>query len=113
MGRAYIVQYHPLPLRHWLHEHQWLVHSGLGLIIAMLVVAIAVPTLSMVRAAIADHTEPSAKGAEVIPTTALPREWKWSVEPITFDHMVRHSEPHALNDYTRDLSRTYSSSSSE
>ena len=113
MRRAYMIQYHPLSPRDWLHECQWLVRTSLGLIIAILVVAIAATTVSMVRAAIADHTEPSAKGAEVISTTALPREWRWSVEPITFDHMYRHSEPHAVTDYTRDLSRTYYSSSSE
>ena len=113
MGRTYIIQYHPLPLRDWIHEHQRFVRSSSGLIIAMLVVAIAAPTVSMVRAAIADHAELSAKGAEVISTAALPREWRWSVEPITFDHMYRHSESHAVTDYTRDLSRAYYSSSSE
>jgi hypothetical protein len=87
------------------------VRASFGLIIAILVVAIAAATVSMVRAAIADHTEPSAKGAEVASTTALPREWGWSVEPITFDHMYRHNEPHAVTDYTRNLSRTYYSSS--
>ncbi len=113
MRRAYMIQHHPLPLRGWLHEYQLLVRIGLGLIIAILVVAIAATTVSMVRAAIADHTEPSAKGAEVISTAALPREWRWSVEPITFDHMYRHSESHAVTDYTRDLSRAHYSSSSE
>ena len=67
----------------------------------------------MVRDAIAKHTEPLAKGAEVISTTALPREWSLSLEPITFDHMYRQSEPHAVIDYTRDVHRKYYSSSSE
>ncbi len=113
MGRTYIVQYHPIPLRDWLHERQWFVRTSLGLIIAMLVAAIVVPTVSMVRTAIADYTEPAAIGAEVISTTEMPREWRWSVKPITFDHMYRHSEPKAVLDYTRDLSRIYSGSSSE
>ena len=88
---------------------------GLALLLGLAPVSIGTTasTVPMVRAAIADHTEPSAKGAEVISTTALPREWRWSVEPITFDHMFRHSEPLAVADYTRDLSRTYYSSSSE
>ncbi len=42
--------------------------SSLGLTIAVLVVAIVAPTVSMVRDAIAEHTEPLAKGAEVIST---------------------------------------------
>jgi hypothetical protein len=108
-----MIQHHPLALRGWLHEYQLLVRIGLGLIIAILVVAIAVTTVLMVRAAIADHAELSAKGTEVISTTTLPREWRWSVEPITFDHMYRHNEPHAVTDYTRNPSRTYYSSSSE
>jgi hypothetical protein len=113
MGRAYIIQYRPLSLRYWIHDHQRLVRSSLGLIIAILVAAIAAPTVSMVQAAIAEQTAPSAEGAAVISTTALPREWAWSLEPITFDHMYRDSEPHAAVDYTRDLSRNYYSSSSE
>jgi hypothetical protein len=113
MRRAFTIQYHPLPLRDWLHECQWLVRASFGLIIAILVVAIAASTVSMVRAAIADRTEFSAKGAQVISTTALPREWRWSIEPITFDHMYSHNESHAVTDYTRNPSRTYYSSSSE
>ena len=58
--------------------------SSLGLTIAVLVVAIVAPTVSMVRDAIAEHTEPLAKRAAVISTTALPRELSWSLEPITF-----------------------------
>jgi hypothetical protein len=113
MGRTYTIHHHPLPLRYWLHEHQWLASFSLGLIIAILAVAIAAPTVSMVRDAIAEHTEPLAKGAEVVSTTALPREWSWSRAPITFDHMYRDSEPYAVIDYTRDVHRTYYSSSSE
>jgi hypothetical protein len=113
MGRTYIIQHHPLPLRYWLHEHQQLVGSSLGLIIVILAAAIATVTVSMVRDAIAGHTEPLANGAEVVATTALPREWSWSLEPTTFDHMYRQSEPRAAVDYTRDLSRTYYRSSSE
>jgi len=113
MGRAYIIQYRPLSLRYWIHDHQRFVRSSMGLIIAILVVAIAAPTVSMVQAAIAEHTEPSAEGAEVISTTALPREWSWSLEPITFDHMYRESEPHAAIHYTRNMHRTNYSSSSE
>jgi hypothetical protein len=92
MGWAYTIQYRPLPLRYWLHEHQWLVSSSLGLIIVILAVAFAAPTVSMVRAAIAEHTEPSAKGAEVVSTTALPREWRWERDPIRFDHMYREGQ---------------------
>jgi hypothetical protein len=107
MGRTYIIQHHPLPLRYWLHEHHWLVSSSLGLIIAILAIAIAAPTASMVRAAIAEHTGPAARATEVIAATALPREWIWSLEPISFDHMYRQSAPHAVVDYTRDLTGTY------
>jgi hypothetical protein len=113
MGRAYIIQYRPLPLRYWIHDHQRLVRSSLGLIIATLAVAIAAPMVSMVQAAITEHTEPSAEGAEVISTAVLPSEWAWSLEPITFDHMYRDGEPRAAVGYTRDLSRKYYSSSSE
>ena len=113
MGRAYTIQHHPLPLRYWLHEHQWLVSSSLGLIIAILAVVVAALTISVVRDAIAEHTEPLVKGAEVISASALPSEWSWSLEPTTFDHMYRQGEAHAAVDYTRDLSRTYYRSSSE
>ena len=113
MGRTYAIQYHPLPLRYWIHEHQRLVRSSFGLIIAILVAAIAVPAVSMVRDAIAQHTEPLAQGANLISTTELPREWSRSPEPITFDHMYRQGEPQAAIAYTRDLSRTYYRSSSE
>jgi hypothetical protein len=102
MGRTYTIHHHPLPLRDWMHEHQRLVRSSLGLTIAMLIVAIAAPTASMVRDAIAEHTEPLVNGGELIPATTLPREWSWSLEPITFDHMYRQSEPHAVSDHTRD-----------
>ena len=101
MGSTYTIQHHPLPLRYWLHEHQCLLRSSLGLIIAMLAVAIAAPTVSMARDAIAEHTEPSAKGTEATSTTALPGEWSWSLEPITLHHMYRHGEPQAVIDCTR------------
>jgi hypothetical protein len=113
MGRIYTIQHHPLPLRDWIHEHQRLVRSSLGLTIAMLVVAIAAPTVSMVRNAIAEHTGPWVEGAEVISTTALPREWSWSLEPVTFDHMYRQGESHAAIDYTRDAHRKHYRASSE
>lgn len=70
MERTYIIQHRPLPLHHWLHEHQRLVRSSLGLIIAILVVAIAAPTVSMVRNALAEQSGPFANGAEVISTAA-------------------------------------------
>ncbi len=89
MGRTHIIQYRPLPLRDWIHDHQRLVRSSLGLIIAILVVAIAAPTISMVQAAIAEHTEFSAEGAEVISTTALPREWQWELPGVRYEHMWR------------------------
>lgn len=113
MGRDHTIQFHPLPLRRWLHEHQWLVRTGLGLTIAMLIVAIASSTVSMVRAAIADQGGAFATGAEAITNATLPREWSWSIEPVTFDHMYRDSEPHAVIDYTRDHPRTYYHASSE
>jgi hypothetical protein len=113
MGRTYAIQYHPLPLRYWIHEHQRLVRSSFGLIITILAVAIAAATVSMVRDAIAQHTEPLATGAEVISATALPREWSWTLEPVSFDHMYRQGEPQAAIAFTRDLSRTYYRSSSE
>jgi hypothetical protein len=113
MGWADTIRHHALPLRDWIHEHQWLVRSSLGLMIVILTVAIARPTVSMVRDAIAEHTEPLAKGTEAISTAALPREWRWSIDPITFDHMYRQSVPHAVNDYVRDVRREYYSSSSE
>ena len=83
---------------------------SLGLIVVILAVAIAAPTVSMVRAAIAEHTGPAAKATEVISATALPREWGWSLESISFDDMYRQSESHAAGDYTRDLTSTYYSS---
>jgi hypothetical protein len=113
MGRTYIIHYRPLPLRYWIHDHRRIVQSSLRLVIAILAVAIAAPTVSMVQAAIAQHAESSVEEAEVVSTTALSREWTWSLEPITFDHMYRDSKPHAAADYTRDLSRKYYSSSSE
>jgi hypothetical protein len=113
MGRTYTIQHHPLPLRYWLHEHQQLVGSSLALIVVILAAALATVTVSMVRDAIAQQTEPLAQGAELVSTTELPREWSRSPEPITFDHMYRQGEPQAAIAYTRDLSRTYYRSSSE
>jgi hypothetical protein len=113
MGKTYAIQYHPLPLRYWLHEHQWLVGSSLGLIVVILAAAIATVSVSMVQDAIAERTESSAIEAEGISAAALPSEWSWSLEPTTFDHMYRQSEPQAAVGYTRDLSRTYYRSSSE
>jgi hypothetical protein len=114
MGRTHTIQHHPLPLRYWLHEHQQLVGSSLALIVVILAAALATVTISTVRDAIAQHTEPLATGAEVISATALPSEWAtWSPEPITFDHMYRQGEPQAAISYTRDLSRTYYRSASE
>ena len=107
MGRAHVIHHHPLPLSDWRHEHHLLVSFSMGLIIAMLATAIAAPTASMVRAAIAEHTEPRVVAADVKPAAVLPREWSWSIEPISFDHMYRQSESHAVADYTRDLTSTY------
>ena len=107
MGTTYTIQHHPIPLRYWLHEHRELVSFSLGLIVVILAVAIAAPTATTVRAAIADHTEISAEGTRVISTTVLPREWSWSIKPISFDHMYRQSEPRAEIDYTRNLTSTY------
>jgi len=111
MGTTYTIQHHPLPLRYWLHEHRELVSFSLGLIVVILAVVIAAPTATTVRAAIAEHIEPSAEEAGVISTTVLPREWIWSIRPINFDHMYRQSEPRAEVDYTRNLSRKYFSPS--
>jgi hypothetical protein len=114
MGKTYAIQYHPLPLRYWLHEHQWLVGSSLGLIVVILAATLATVSVSMVRDAIAEHTEPSVIGAEVISATALPSEWTtWSREPITFDHMYRGSAPHAGIDFIRNPSRVYYGSALE
>jgi hypothetical protein len=81
--------------------------------VVILTVAIATPTVSMVRDAIAEQTEPLAKGAKVISTAGLPREWRWSTDPITFDHMYRQSAPHAVMDYVRAARGKYYSSSAE
>jgi hypothetical protein len=114
MGRTYTIQHHPLPLRYWLHEHQQLVGSSLALIVVILAAAIATVTISVIRDATAEHTEPLAAGAEVISTTALPSEWTMrSREPITFDHMYRQSEPRAVSDFIRNPARSYYHSSSE
>jgi hypothetical protein len=113
MGRTYTIQHHPLPLRYWLHEHQQLVGSSLALIVVILAAALATVTVSMIRDATAEHTGPLADGAEVISTTALPSEWSWSLEPTTFDHMYRQSEPRAVADFIRNPTRSYYGSSSE
>jgi hypothetical protein len=113
MGWAYAIQHHPHPLCNWIRGHQWLARASLGLMIAILTVATAGPTVSVVRDAIAEQIEPLAKEAEVIPAAALPREWRWSIDPITFDHMYRQSAPHAVMDYVRDVRRKHHSSSSE
>ncbi len=110
MGRAHTIQHHPLPLRIWMHGHQSLVRSSLALTIAMLAVAIAALTVPMVRDAIADHAAPLVQGTEAITTTALPREWSWTREPITFDHMYRQSEPHAAISFIRGAGRNAYSS---
>ena len=89
MGRTYTIQYRPIPLRYWIHEHQRIVRSSLGLVIAILVVAIAAPTVSIVQAAIAEHAEFSAEGTAVISTTALPREWQWEPPGVGYEHMWR------------------------
>jgi hypothetical protein len=107
MGIACTIHHHPIPLRDWLHEHRQLVSFSLGLIVVILAVAIAAPTATTVRAAIAEHTGISAEGTGVISTTVLPREWSWSIKPITFDHMYRQSEPRPEIDYTRNLTSTY------
>jgi hypothetical protein len=92
MGRTHTIEFHPLQLRHWLHEHQWFVRTGLGLAIAVLIVAIAIPTAAMIREAVADQGGAFDNDAEAITNTTLPREWIWSVEPVSFDHMYRDSD---------------------
>ncbi len=78
----------------------------------VLVLATAEVSVGITRKAIVDDP-PTAAPAAPATMSELPREWRWSVDPITFGHMYRASEPHAVADYTRDLSRTYYSSSSE
>jgi hypothetical protein len=114
MGKTYAIQYQPLPLRYWLHEHQRLVGSSMGLIIVILAAALATVSISIVQDAIAKHTEPSVIGAEVTFATELPREWTTRPsEPITFDHMFRDSAPHAGIDFIRNPPRGYYGSASE
>ena len=113
MGRTYIVRYHPLPLHDWLHQHQRVVRSSFGAIVAILAIAIAAPTVSMVRDAIAARAEPMAQGTELAPTAELPREWSRSLEPITFDHMYRQGARQAGVSYTRDARHKYSNSFSD
>ncbi len=113
MGRAYMIQNHPLHLREWTHAHHGLVRAGLTLIVAALAVAIAKPTASMVGDAIAGLTAPAAGQAEAASGATLPREWIWSREPITFDHMYRDGSPHAAPDFIRGAHRAYSGSASE
>ena len=113
MGKTYAIQYQPLPLRYWIHEHQWLVGSSLGLIVVILAAALATVSVSMVRDAIAEQIQPFAQGAEVVSTATLPREWSRSPRPITFDHMYRQSDAPPVVEYTRDVRHKYSSSSSE
>jgi len=113
MGRTYIIHYHPFSLHDWMHEHQWFVRSSFGLIIATLALAVAAPTVSLVRDAIAEQIEPFAQEAEVVSPATLPREWSRSPKPISFDHMYRQSDAPAVLSYTRDASRKYYRSSSE
>jgi len=110
MRRANTIQHHPLPLRNRMHERQSLVRPSMALTIAMLAVSIAALTVPMVRDAIAGHAAPLVGGTEAITTTALPREWSWTREPITFDHMFRQSEPHASISFTRGAGRNANTS---
>jgi len=113
MGRAYTIENHPLQLRDWAHEHHRLLSASLGLIIFALAVAIAAPTVSMVRDALATYDQPSAEAAEVISSASLPREWRWSREAISFDHMYREGAAEAPMDFIRDARHSYRSSASE
>jgi hypothetical protein len=112
MGKIYAIQYHPFPLRYWVHEHQGLVGSSLGLIVVILAAAVATVSVSMVQDAAAKRTESSVIEAKEGSATALPSEWTTRArEPITFDHMYRDSAPSAGLDFIRKPSRVYYGSS--
>ena len=112
MGRAHTIQHHhSLPLRHWMHEHHSLVRSGFALVIAILAVAIAALSVPMVRDAIADYAAPRIERSAAIGARVLPREWQWTREPISFDHMYRDSKPYIEIDFSRNRPPAYNANS--
>jgi hypothetical protein len=106
MGRAQAIQFQPLPLRHWLDEHQRIVRSSLVVAIALLIVAIAALTVAMFHAAISIQPGAFVTGGPAISHSTLPREWSWSIRPVTFEHMYRDDTARLVIDYTRQHPRT-------
>jgi len=102
MGHAYTIEHHHLSLGDWAHAHQRLVRASLSVMIAALAVAITALSAPMVQDVLAERSLRAAKLADAASTASLPREWTWSLEPITFDHMYRQNAPVVRIDYIRD-----------
>jgi hypothetical protein len=106
MGHAYTVEHHHLSPGDWAHAHQRLVRASLSVMIAALAVAITALSAPMVQDALTERSLHAPKLADAASTASLPREWAWSLEPITFDHMYRHNAPVVRMDYIRDHAAT-------
>ena len=92
MDRAIAIHHHTISGSRWIRHRQRLVQFSLGVIIAILTLAIVETTPKVVRAILADETA-AATQLEPVSGPALSREWKGERQAITFDHMYPKTGP--------------------
>ncbi len=77
--------------------HDWAKHHAApiaflaGAIVATLVLGVAQPAVRLVRSSPAHPAGIDLTLAYAAPE--LPREWRWEVDAVNFDHMYRESSP--------------------
>ena len=95
------------PIRHHLHlgipwrdKHRNLLPAFLGLLLAVLGVAIATSLVDIVRSAPTERVELTA-APPTFPARELPREWQWAPQSVETERMYRDETPPKARQWIR------------
>ena len=107
MDTTAALRHRAIPIRQCVRERHWIVGIGLCVIVATIVLA-AAETTRNAGIGLPANSPAAEEPAELAPAIGLPREWRWTLEAITFDHMYRQEESPGQSDWVRDASQRVS-----
>ncbi len=96
MSQAITIPFHHTAGRERGRGHYLFLRAVVVVIAGALGLAIAMSTLDLGRAALAEETATAAPLA-AFPDRELPPEWRWERKPVEFDHMYRQVAPPRLD----------------
>jgi hypothetical protein len=98
------IRHRAIPVRQWAPHRHWLARIGLWVIVATLVLATVEATRNAGSGLPTDNPA-AAEPANSVAATELPREWRWDLEAISFDHMYRQEKSPGQSDWVRAASQ--------